>query len=203
MEALNQAITNALPQMRRVADENPNAEVLVRAIRFSTGAAWHVETPTPIEDFQWQDLTHGGVTDLGKAFELLSKELTIPPMSERALPPVLILVTDGQPTDDFRKPLEELLRLPWGIKAVRLAIAIGKGTNPRVLREFINNPAIEPLQADNAEQLTEYIRWVSTVVLQSASSPASQTEVTASKANVALPEFPEDFWDAVSVDDVW
>lgn len=203
IEALNQAIRDAIPQMRRVADENPNAEVLVRAIRFSSSAAWHVETPTPIEEFEWQDLTHGGVTDLGKAIELLSKELTIPPMSERALPPVLILVTDGQPTDDFRKPLEEMMKLPWGIKAVRLAIAIGKGTNTRVLKEFINNPSIEPLEADNAEQLTEYIRWVSTVVLQSASSPASQKEVSASKANVVLPDFPEDFWDAVSVDDVW
>lgn len=203
MDALNQAIRNALPQMRRVAEENPNAEVLVRAIRFSSGASWHVAEPTPIDDFQWEDLVQGGVTDMGKAFELLAGELSIPPMSERALPPVLILVTDGQPTDDFKKPLEELMKLPWGIKAVRLAIAIGKGANTRVLKEFINNPAIEPLQAENAEQLTEYIKWVSTVVLQSASSPASQNEVSASKANVVLPDFPEDFWDSVSVDDVW
>ncbi len=203
MDALNQAIRGALPQMRRVAEENPNAEVLVRAIRFSSGASWHVAEATPIEDFEWTDLAHGGVTDMGKAFELLSAELAIPPMSERALPPVLILVTDGQPTDDFKKPLEEMMKLPWGIKAVRLAIAIGRGANARVLKEFINNPSIEPLQAENAEQLTEYIKWVSTVVLQSASSPASQTEVSASKANVILPDFSEDFWDSVSVDDVW
>lgn len=203
MDALNESIRNALPQMRRVADENPNAEVLTRAVRFSTGAGWHVSEPTPIADFEWTDLTAGGVTDMGKAFDLLSEALAIPPMSERALPPVLVLITDGQPTDDYRTPLEKLMKLPWGVKAVRLAIAIGKGANLRVLKEFIGNPAIPPLQAENAGQLTEYIRWVSTVVLQSASSPASQSEESVSRGNVAVPTFPEDFWDAVSVDDVW
>lgn len=104
MEALNEAIRNALPQMQRVADENPNAEVLVRAVRFSSGASWHVAEPTPMGDFTWTDLTAGGVTDMGKAFELLAEALGIPPMNERALPPVLVLITDGQPTDDYRTP---------------------------------------------------------------------------------------------------
>ena len=140
---------------------------------------------------------------MGQAFELLAQELSIPPMSDRALPPVLILISDGQPTDDYRTGLEQLMKLPWGIKAVRLAIAIGKGTNMRVLKEFIANPSIEPLQADNAGQLTEYIRWVSTVVLQTASSPASRGENTVQTGNVWVPEFPEDFWESVSVDDVW
>lgn len=38
-------------------------------------------TPDPvnIEDFAWNDLDAGGVTDLGKAFELLAAQLTIPP----------------------------------------------------------------------------------------------------------------------------
>ena len=176
MDALNQAIRDALPQMKRVADENPNAEVLVRTLKFGSGASWHVEEPVPVSDFEWSDLNASGVTDMGQAFELLAQELSIPPMSDRALPPVLILISDGQPTDDYRTGLEQLMKLPWGIKAVRLAIAIGKGTNMRVLKEFIANPSIEPLQADNAGQLTEYIRWVSTVVLQTASSPASRGE---------------------------
>jgi hypothetical protein len=32
--------------MRQVADENPNAAVLVRALKFSSGAKWHVSQPT-------------------------------------------------------------------------------------------------------------------------------------------------------------
>ena len=43
-----------------------------------------------------------------------------------------------------------------------------------VLRKFIGHPEIEPLQANNPEALVNYIKWVSTAVLQAASSPASQ-----------------------------
>lgn len=206
IDALNQAIREAIPHMQRVADENPNSEVLVRAIKFSSGAEWHIAEPTPIDQFSWENLECTGVTDMGKAFELLSEELRIPPMSERALPPVLVLISDGQPTDDYKKALDNLLKLPWGTKAVRVAIAIGRATNTKVLKEFINNPNVEPLQADNAEALVQYIRWVSTAVLQAASSPASQIEDSVSAKqpmNVIIPEFPDEFWDSISVADVW
>jgi len=206
MDALNQSIRSAIPHMIRVAEENPNADVLVRAISFASGANWHIEEPVHIDDFRWKDLEPHGVTDMGKAFTLLSDALKMPPMTDRALPPVLVLVTDGQPTDDYKAALKELLRQPWGRKAVRLGIGIGKSANERVLREFIDNDDLKVLQADNAEELVEYIKWVSTVVLKAASSPASQTEESVSPAsNVIIPEIPDDFWEStdVSVADVW
>ena len=42
IQALNTAIDESLPGMRQVAAENPNADVLIRAIAFSHGAQWHV-----------------------------------------------------------------------------------------------------------------------------------------------------------------
>ncbi|HKC63358.1 MAG TPA: hypothetical protein VKB86_06960, partial [Pyrinomonadaceae bacterium] len=67
IQSLNTAIKEAIPNMQSVADENPNAQVLVRAIKFSSGAQWHVSQPTEIADFRWEDLTAEGVTDMGKA----------------------------------------------------------------------------------------------------------------------------------------
>lgn len=116
IQALNNAIREALPHMRSVADENPNAEVLVRALTFSSGAQWHVSQPTPIADFKWTDLTADGVTDMGHALTLLAEQLRIPPMSDRALPPVLVLISDGQPTDDFNHGLQMLMHEAWGKK---------------------------------------------------------------------------------------
>jgi len=206
MDALNTAIRDAIPHMIRVAEENPNADVMVRAISFASGANWHVEEPVHIDEFRWNDLQAHGVTDMGKAFHLLKDALKMPPMTDRALPPVLVLITDGQPTDDYSDGLKELLKQPWGRKAVRLGIGIGRSANERVLKEFIDNDDIKVLQADNAEELVEYIKWVSTVVLKAASSPASQTEEAVSPtSNVVIPEIPDDFWDDmdVSVEDVW
>ena len=113
IQALNTAIREAIPHMQKVADDNPNAQVLVRAIQFASGAQWHISQPTPVDDFKWTDLSAQGETDMGKALSMVADQLKIPPMTDRALPPVLVLVSDGQPTDDFNKGLQELMEQPW------------------------------------------------------------------------------------------
>lgn len=206
IEALNEAIRKSIPHMREVAYENPNAQVYIRAIKFSSGAEWHIENRVPVEDFEWPDLEVNGVTDLGQALKLLKDALKVSEMSERALPPVIVLVSDGQPTDDYKAALNELMEEPWAVKAVKIAIAIGKAANKRILKEFCGENGIDVLSADNAETLVEYIKWVSTVVLQAASSPASQAEeATTMGINVSIPIIDEDFeeLETISVEDVW
>jgi uncharacterized protein YegL len=202
IQSLNTAIKEAIPNMQAVADENPNAQVLVRAVKFSDGAQWHVSQPTDIADFKWEDLDAGGVTAMGRALTIVADQLRIPPMTERALPPVLVLISDGQPTDDFTGGLQALMNEPWGRKAVRVAIAIGEDADQEVLNKFIANPELKPLQANNPESLIKYIRWVSTAVLKSASSPASQSNYSlAAGLNVPIPAAPDA--DPSAADDVW
>ena len=207
IQALNNAIREAIPHMRDVADGNPNAEVLVRAIRFSNGASWHISQPTAVHEFKWEDLTADGVTDMGLALETLAEQLKIPPMSERALPPVLVLVSDGQPTDNFERGLQTLMDQPWGKKAVRIAIAIGADADYDVLQKFIGHPEIKPLQANTPESLVKYIKWVSTAVLKSASAPPSQVQGSdpAAPVNVAIPQPPDPVVadPNLAVQDVW
>ncbi len=201
IQSLNTAIKEAIPNMQDVADENPNAQVLVRAVRFSDGAHWHVSQPTDVADFRWEDLAAGGVTSMGRALTLVADQLRIPPMTDRALPPVLVLISDGQPTDDFTSGLQALMNEPWGRKAVRIAIAIGEDADQEVLKKFIANPELRPLQANNPEALTKYIRWVSTAVLKSASSPASQSAESQPGLNVPIPVVPDTA--TAAADDVW
>ncbi len=202
IQALNTAIREAIPHMRDVAKENPNAQVLVRAVKFSNGAQWHVAPPTPVEDFEWTDLTADGVTDMGRALALVAEQMKVPPMTDRALPPVLVLISDGQPTDDFAAGLKSLLDLPWGKKAVRIAIAIGEDADHDVLQRFIANPEVKLLQANNPEALVRHIKWASTAVLKAASSPPSQPDAdrTIPMGNVPIPQAPPD---PGTADDVW
>lgn len=189
IQSLNHAIREAIPAMQGVAQENPYANVLVRAVKFSDAAQWHLEEPTAVADFKWEDLDADGLTDMGRAMSLVAEQLKMPPMTDRALPPVLVLISDGQPTDDFEAGLAQLMALPWGKKAVRIGIAIGDDADHDVLQKFINHPDLKPLQANNAEQLVRYIRWVSTAVLKSASAPASQAKLQ-TVANVPIPPMP-------------
>jgi uncharacterized protein YegL len=179
IQALNTAIREAIPHMRKVAEDNPNAQVLVRAVKFSNGAQWHISQPTPVADFAWTDLAAEGETDMGKALQLVAEQLKMPPMSERALPPVLVLVSDGQPTDDFEAGLRALMNEPWGKKAVRIAISIGRDADAEVLQRFIGNTELKPLAANSPEALVRHIKWASTAVLKSASSPAAGADTPA------------------------
>jgi uncharacterized protein YegL len=190
IQSLNNAIKEALPHMQHAAEENPNAQVFVRAARFSDGAQWHVAAPTPVADFRWTDLTAGGMTDMGKAIRMVAEQLRIPPMSDRALPPILVLVSDGQPTDDYAGAVRDLLDLPWGRRAVRIAVAIGGDADQDALQMFVANPEIPVLQANNAETLVNYIRWASTAVLKAASAPASRRLGDPAAGNVPVPTPP-------------
>lgn len=159
--ALNQAMREMLPFLRVAAKDNPNAELLMRVVAFSDGARWHIADPTPIEEFKWQDLVAGNTTDAGTALRMVANALTTSQMPKRALPPVLVLVLDGSPTDDFEAGLRSLNEQPWGRKAVRLGIAVGQYADRNALRSFMGTDR-EPLEMHNSEQLLNYIRWVST-----------------------------------------
>ena len=119
-------------------------------------------------------------------------------MEERALPPVLVLISDGQPTDDFDAGVVRLMQEPWAQKAVRLAIALGHDADLEVLQQFIGPaPANQrersprrPLQASNATSLAQYIQWASTAVVGAASMPTSRMGDSHDKGNIPLPDLP-------------
>ena len=198
IQSLNNAIREALPHMQDAAAGNPNAEVMVRALKFSSGASWHVASPVQVDQFRWDDLEANGVTDMGKALQLVAEQLDPAVMPQRALPPVLVLTSDGHPTDDVSAGLRALKDQPWGKKAVR--IAIGDDADHTVLQRFIDHSELEPLKANNAASLVKFIKWVSTAVLKSASSPVSQPSEPDQDTNVPLPPPPDP---VVTAKDVW
>lgn len=183
---VNNTIQECIPEMRNAADNNPNAQLLIRALQFSSGASWITTGPVPVEDYSWEDMDAYGLTELGKAFDLLAAQLSIPPMPERALPPVIVLLSDGQPTDDYKKGLEKLKGMPWFRKAVKISISIGQDADDDVLNEFTGNNELV-LQANNATALAKMIKWASTtasMVSAPSSKPMNSIPVSGPAASV-------------------
>ncbi len=108
---------------------------------------------------------------MGQALALLAEDFRSIPPETRALPPQIVLVSDGKPTDDWKGALQALFEVPWGKRAVRQAIAIGQDADHETLKKFIDNVERPVLRADNAEQLVRYFRYVSTAV---AATPAGK-----------------------------
>lgn len=174
IDAVNHAIQETIQPMKDAAENNLNAQLYVRALKFATGASWLTAEPVRIEDFAWEDLTidDWAVTDMGKAFEMIAAQLDMPPMPSRALPPVIVLLSDGMPVDDWKRPLEKLLNMPWGKKAVKIAIAIGKDADRSVLEAFTGNKETV-FDASNPDMLVHLIKWASTVA-SSVAQPSTQ-----------------------------
>jgi len=158
IEALNDALHEMIASL---AEEEGRAEIEVAIVTFG-GASAVLHTPlTPA----WKvalasPLAAAGKTPMGGAFgiaqEMLEDRDQIP---SRAYQPTLVLVSDGQPTDDWRTPLQELLGSPRASKAVRLALAIGGDANREVLDAFLAGSS-RLLEAHESRTIKTFFRWV-------------------------------------------
>jgi uncharacterized protein YegL len=171
--SLNYAMRAAIPEMRAAADDNPETDVLISVLRFSSKAEWHVATPTPVSQFEWRDVTAGGETNMGEALSMMADVLRPERMPGRQLPPVLVLVSDGQPSDDFETGLKRLFASPFGSRSLRVAIAIGSDADHDILERFIAHPEFKPLRANNAQDLVNRIKWATTAPVKSVSSSSN------------------------------
>ncbi|PSL43583.1 uncharacterized protein YegL [Salsuginibacillus halophilus] len=197
ISTLNQAVREALPEIKEAVSAHPEVQIEMRAIAFSNEAAWHVgPEPVALEDFVWPDLEAGGITGTAQAIELLSEELSVDKMNRRGYPPVCILLSDGYCTDDesrFESAIQTLNEMPWGRKAVRLAIGIGQEHqyNEQELLKFVSHEEIGVLKADSPEKLTSYIQWASVAASVGASVGKSRMSKD-DEHNVALPPPPSE-----------
>ena len=195
---LNQAIREAIPEVKKAVASHPEVQIMMRAIKFSDDADWHVgPSSIPIEQFAWPELKVDGMTATSKAIRLLALELDVEKMPHKGYPPVCILVSDGYCTDsqeEYDSAIFQLNAIPWGKKAVRLAIAIGSESDydEKELLKFVNHPEVGVLKADNPQMLINYIKWASV----SASLGASQGKsmeggIIDDGTNVTLAPLPE------------
>lgn len=79
IDAVNHAIQECIQPMKDEVANYPNAQLYIRTLKFSTGASWVTADPVRIEDFAWEDLETDGITDMGKAFEMIAAQLEMPP----------------------------------------------------------------------------------------------------------------------------
>ena len=110
-------------------------------------------------------------------------------MEERALPPAVLLISDGMPTDDYKPALGRFLDEPMGRRAVRMAVGIGRDADLEVLERFVGSSGNGPVTANNPEQLVRMIRWASTHASRVASNlvAPSNTVGPMSDAEVSSP----------------
>ncbi|SDB17239.1 Uncharacterized conserved protein YegL, contains vWA domain of TerY type [Ruminococcaceae bacterium FB2012] len=184
MGELNTVMEELIPEIRRVGEAD--TEVKIAVLTFSTHVKWMYSEPINIEDFQWARLSASGVTSMGEAFKELNARmsrnsfLNSPSLS---FAPVIFLMTDGYPSDDYKEGLEELSTNSWYKFGLKAALGIGNEANDEMLAEFTGS-ADTVVHAYSGNQLAQMIKIVAVTASQIGSksmtlSDANESELKA------------------------
>lgn len=162
-----QAVNAALNELRfRLSDiqSRDNLDLKIAIMGFTSSARWELEL-TPIDEVIINNIsTHPGLTEYGTAFRELNKVLCkdgfMKHIGKKAAP-VIIFLTDGEPTDDYSADLDELMKNGWFRCANRSAILMGDAFNnvnaKNAVEKFVTNPLTDVVSADDTTMVTEKI----------------------------------------------
>lgn len=190
MASLNDAMREILPDLQDVSDSNADARIKIAVLDFAGGTEWVTPLPADLDTFRWQNLEAGGVTDLGEACRELASKLTRDEFLQDAVgnyAPVVILMSDGEPTDDFKGGLAELKQNKWFGAAIKVALAIGPDADFASLAEFTGNKELV-IPVMGKAMLRKIIRFVSVTSSKIGSKRAGDTADAAQSKEQELVE---------------
>ncbi|WP_303796754.1 VWA domain-containing protein [Ruminococcus flavefaciens] len=178
MGELNTVMEELIPEIRRVGEAD--TEVKVAVLTFSTEVRWMYSNPIPIEDFEWARLRASGVTSMGAAFKELNHRmsrnsfLNSPSLS---FAPVIFLMTDGYPSDDYKDGLRELQTNSWYKFGLKAALGIGQEANDNILAEFTGSKDTV-VHAYSGGQLAQMIKIIAVTSSQIGSKSMTLSDDT-------------------------
>lgn len=158
---LNDTMRELIPSLAGIGGANTDIKYAV--LSFSSGCEWKTPEPYSVdENISWRELEAGGITDLGMALEelnvMLSRKKFLKAPSV-CYAPVTFLMTDGYPTDNYKKALNALKQNSWYKHGINVALGIGDGFNKKVLEEFTGNVELV-LEVSKRSQLKKVIRTI-------------------------------------------
>ena len=177
IEALNKGLKDMITSFS--SESRLRAEIQVSVITFG-GSQAELNLPlTPAHQLQsFTPLVAEGMTPLGGALSLASEMIEdkdcIP---SRAYKPVIVLVSDGYPNDDWQGPFARMVKGERSSKATRFAMAIGADADEAMLGDFTNDPEAPLFRAENAGDIYRFFRAV-TMSVSARSQSATPNQAT-------------------------
>lgn len=158
IDRINIAIKEILKVINVISQDNPDTEIKIAALEFSTDIKWNNHEPIMAKDFIWEGFQAGsGGSSLGAACVELSNKLSSEAFMNSpggCVAPIIVLLSDGYPTDDYKEGLKKLQSNKWFNAAIKLAITIGEEADTDVLKQFTGDNLINIHELD----------WLKTII---------------------------------------
>lgn len=175
-----EAVKNGVQLLVSTLRQDPYAlETAYLSIISFASTARQLVPLTELAAFQVPDIQASGTTQLGEALSLLANRIEQEVSKTTAdtkgdWKPLIFIMTDGAPTDDWTKGLQRLKQVKTG---VIVACAAGHGSDLAVLKQ-ITEVVVELSTADTAA-IKAFFKWVSaSISTGSQKVDAGQKEVT-------------------------
>lgn len=181
-----EAVKNGMQVLISTLRQDPYAlETAYLSVITFDSTARQIVPLTELSSFQMPDIQATGVTALGDALSLLAQRVDSEVQkstSERKgdWKPIVFLMTDGSPTDDWQQGLKQLQQRTFGIM---VACAAGHGANTDVLKNITEN--VVSLDIADSSVIKSYFKWVSASI-----SSGSQKVENSGKEVKGLDELP-------------
>jgi uncharacterized protein YegL len=155
-------VKNGLQMLVNALRQDPQAleAAYLSVITFDTSAR-QVVPLTELTAFQVPTIEANGVTALGEALSLAAEKASSEVAKSTAevkgdWKPMAFLMTDGAPTDDWKRGLDRFRQEKWGMT---VACAVNDA-NLDVLKEIAGEAVIK-LQTSDPAQMQAFFKWVS------------------------------------------
>lgn len=175
-----QAVENGMQMLVSGLRQDPQAleSAFLSVITFDSNAQ-QVVPLTDLASFQMPSLTASGTTALGEALSLITNcaknEVTkSTPVKKGDWRPLVFLMTDGCPTDEWQKGLTDFQSARWGVV---VCCAAGQGVDTSILKQI--SECVVQLDVADSKTLAAFFKWVSSSISTSSKSVnESNKEVT-------------------------
>lgn len=185
--SLNHAMEECTEALKTLAKNNGDAKLKVAVMEFNTGCKWITSNgPEDLEeDFEYEYLEAGGLTDIGAALKELNRKLSRHEFLNSmtgALMPVIIFMTDGYATDDYTKELEEIRKNRWFARGTKIGFALGDDPDVKMLSSIVGNSeaVIKTTDLDLFKRLMKFVSVTASMLV----SQSTTTETASSGEDI-------------------
>lgn len=186
ISVLNVAVKKMLHTLAKY--ERDATEFLIGIVTF--GADTRLLLPlSPAGDVRFTDLEADGETPLAKALEITKKIIEDKgQVPSRSFRPLIVIVSDGEPDAGWEKTFDDFIKNGRSAKCDRMALAISQEANRDMLAKFVEGTGHSVFEADTAEQITEFFKFVTMSTVQRTLS--QNPNQTPKDADVTQPPLP-------------
>ncbi len=175
IDMLNKAVNAMIAEFKKA--EKMETFIKLSIITFGKNG---VELHTPLEEvskIEFSPLEVGGSTPMGTALKMAKamiedKSIFI----GRDYRPAIVLLSDGEPNDDWKQPLDDFINKGRSSKCDRMAVAIGASADKNVLKKFIAGCENPLFYAEDASKIIDAFKKITmSITIRTKSVDKNQT----------------------------